>query len=187
MAYSTLADIENNRTNKCTNIAKIASALGVSPLWLESGTTPMPGRSEAREPAPEYVAISRVLLKLEAGVTGYEIQQIDGNGAPIFFRRDFLEKKGWRADRLFALKVSGDSMEPALYAGDLVVINADEAMPSDGDVFVVNYEGQIVIKRLRRDAGIWWLDSDNPRYKPKQCDEHAAIIGRVISKQSEVI
>jgi transcriptional regulator with XRE-family HTH domain len=37
MAYSTLADIENDSTGKCTNIAKLSLVLGVVPIWLEAG------------------------------------------------------------------------------------------------------------------------------------------------------
>lgn len=139
------------------------------------------------EPGQDFVPIERVQLKLQAGITGFTVEHMDGNGPPIFFRRDFIESKGWRPDKLYALKVAGDSMEPALYDGDLVVINTADTTPRDGEVFAVNYEGQLVIKRLRRDAGLWWLDSDNPRYKPKLCDEHAIIIGRVVYKQSERI
>lgn len=139
------------------------------------------------EPGQDFVPIERVQLKLQAGITGFTVEHMAGNGPPIFFRRDFIESKGWRPDKLYALKVAGDSMEPALYDGDLVVINTADTTPRDGEVFAVNYEGQLVIKRLRRDAGLWWLDSDNPRYKPKLCDEHAIIIGRVVYKQSERI
>ena len=142
---------------------------------------------EPVEPGADFVEVSRVQLAVEAGVTGFHVQQLDGNGDPIFFRREYLEKKGWKAGSLYALRVSGDSMEPALYPGDLVVINAALTDPVDGEVFAVNYEGQPVIKRLRRDAGAWWLDSDNPRHKPKLCDENALIIGRVVYKQSERI
>jgi len=165
----------------------LANLYGVSPIWLASGTGPMRPSGEEREPGPDYVPVTRVLLKLEAGVTGYEVQQLEGNGPPIFFRRDYLDGQGWKADKLFALKVTGDSMEPALFEGDLVMINSADTTPADGVVFAVNYEGQALIKRLRRDSGAWWLDSDNPRYTPKRCDKHAILIGRVCYRQTDKI
>ena len=118
---------------------------------------------------------------------GFAIEHLNGNGPPIFFRAYWLKSAGLRADRLFALRVSGDSMEPGLWDGDLVVINSAATEPKDGVAFVVNFEGEVVIKRLERDAGVWWLASDNQRYKRKRCDEHALLIGRVIYKQSERI
>jgi SOS-response transcriptional repressor LexA len=48
-----------------------------------------------------------------------------------------------------------------------------------------------VIKRLARDAGDWWLTSDNPdqrKYHRKVCRGEACIvIGRVVRKESERI
>lgn len=173
---------------KASNAVLLAKHLGVSPEWLATGRGPMrPDAAAPVEPGDELVPIARVQLKLEAGITGYHVQQIDDRSQPIFFRRDFIDRKGWKPSSLIALRVDGDSMEPTLYDGDLVVINTAETDPRDGSVYAVNYEGQPVIKRLRRDAGQWWLDSDNPRYKPKLCDEHAILIGRVVYRQSEHI
>lgn len=48
----------------------------------------------------------------------------------------------------------------------------------------------VVIKRLIRDGGQWWLSSDNPdqrRYPRKVCDEHAYLLGEIVHKQSERI
>ena len=41
MAYSTLADIENDASFTCTRIAQLAQALGVNSLWLETESGPM--------------------------------------------------------------------------------------------------------------------------------------------------
>jgi hypothetical protein len=60
----------------------------------------------------------------------------------------------------------------------------------DGKVFAANYEGEAVIKRLRRNAGQWRLYSDNPdqaRHPPKLCTEDVRLTGRVVYKQSEEI
>lgn len=174
---------------------------GLSPEEWPSGLSPISeGRSPKRPeggvavlpepPSSEFVPVRRVRLKVSAGVTGFGVEPLNGDGLPIFFRADWIASKRLRAERLLAVRVNGDSMSPGLYDGDLVVINTEEAEPRDGDVFVINYEGEAVIKRLRRDGGLWWLASDNPdktRYADKRCDEHAIVIGRVIYKQSEHI
>jgi phage repressor protein C with HTH and peptisase S24 domain len=138
----------------------------------------------------DYVTVSRVDLKLSAGITGYQIEPLNGDLAPIIFRKDWMEKYGYVPGKVFALKVSGRSMEPSLYENDLVVVNTLDTKPSDGDVFAVNYEGELVIKRLVREAGNWYLSSDNPdkvRFGNKLCHEECLIIGRIIYKQSERI
>lgn len=139
---------------------------------------------------PDLMAVQRVLFKLSAGVSGFAIEPEEGNGKPIFFRHDWFSMHSYRPEKLFAVRVSGASMEPSLWDGDLVVINTDDTTPNDGDVFAMNYEGEMVIKRLRRDAGEWWATSDNAdqrRFAPKRCTEDVKLIGRVIYKQSERI
>jgi len=189
---------------KSSTAMRAAEFLKVNQLWLAEGRGPkrplsapalsmLPAPLDgpgAVAPSADFVPIRRVRLKVSAGVTGFAVDPLDGDGAPIFFRADWLAAKRWRADRLIALRVAGASMAPGLYDGDLVVINTDDTEPRDGEVFVINYEGEAVIKRLRRDGGLWWLASDNPDkrlYADKRCDEHALVLGRVIYKQSEHI
>jgi len=140
---------------------------------------------------PDFVEIRKVRLKLSAGIHGITIEQDEEDGNPITFRRDWLTKNGYFAEDLIAIKVRGDSMEPALYAGDTVVINTADKVTKDGYVYAVNYEGEDVVKRLMRDNGEWWLMSDNPdqrRYPRKLCRGGACIIiGRIVHKQSEHI
>ena len=58
--------------------------------------------------------------------------------------------------------------------GDTVVINTAQAEPKDGAVFAVNYEGQLVIKRLVRDAGQWWLEGQlAPGSQPAQVQQRS--------------
>ena len=114
----------------------------------------------------------------------------NGDKAPVFFRKDWMQSNNYKPERLVAFRVSGESMQPSLWDGDLVVINLDDTQPRDGDVFSVNYEGEPGIKRLRRDAGEWWLASDNAdqrKFAPKRCTEDVDILGRVIYKQSDRI
>jgi phage repressor protein C with HTH and peptisase S24 domain len=139
---------------------------------------------------PDLTSVPRVRFKLAAGVSGYAVEPESGNGKPVFFRKDWFVLHGYRPNRLFAVRVNGSSMEPTLWDGDLVVINTDSVEPRDGVAFALNYEGELVIKRLRRNAGAWWAESDNSdqrRFGPKQCTEDVKILGEVVYKQSERI
>lgn len=188
-------------------IIAAAALYGANAAYLRDGTlprylSPSPDTQAAFKPAesapqlinlsehPDLKAVPRVRFKLSAGVSGYSVEPEDGNSKPVFFRKDWFEMHNYKPDKLFAVRVTGASMEPALWDSDLVVINTADTAPHDGDVFAMNYEGELVIKRMRRDAGEWWACSDNAdqrRFAPKRCTDEVKIIGRVIYKQSERI
>lgn len=174
--------------------ANLEKEYGVSATWLATGAgDKFVRRVLAAEDDFEKntVKIKKVEIVLRAGIDGYEISQVIEEGNPIYFRRDWLIKRGYKQENLIAVTVHGDSMEPGLFDGDTVVINIAEREPVDGAVFAINYEGEPTIKRLFRDSGSWWLLSDNPdqrRHAKKECSEGVCvIIGRVIHKQSERI
>lgn len=64
---------------------------------------------------PDYPAVRRVSVKAQAGITGYAIEDVE-DMAPIVFRADWYKSKGYRPDRMMALRVAGESMEPGLHA-----------------------------------------------------------------------
>jgi len=137
-----------------------------------------------------YPSIRRVRFKLQAGASGFAIEYLNEDGAPMVFHQDWFKSRGYEPSKLFAVKVSGASMEPGLFDSDVVVVNTAQTQPKDGIVFAVNYEGEMVVKRMHRDSGNWWLKSDNPdktRYADKQCHEGVRMIGEVVHKQSEHI
>lgn len=200
----TLSDLERGESHRSANLASMAAALGVNALWLETGRGPKRGgdkdkamlRNRVREVSDEeeeetVSRIRRVTLRLSAGIIGFAVDSDSEDDNPIYFRKDWLLQRGYKPENLLAIRVKGTSMEPGLYEGDTVVINTADTAPKDGDVYAVNYEGEAVIKRLVRDAGAWWLSSDNPdqrRFPRKQCDgDTCLLIGKVIHKQSERI
>lgn len=140
---------------------------------------------------PELEPVRVVRLKLKAGMTGFAVDPDPTEAAPIFFRSDWLRRRGFKSYNLVAIRVSGQSMETTLFQDDVVVANTADTEPKDGEVFAVNYEGEPVVKRLIREGGTWWLSSDNPdqrRYPKKECaGDSCIIVGRIIHRQSERI
>jgi len=176
----------------------IERELGYRVEWILEGKGPKKiGGGIKVEPVlddeenPELFRVRKVKLRLSAGIAGFSVDAIEEDANPIYFRKDWFSQRGYNPIKLIAIKVKGESMEPSLYADDTVVINTADTTPIDGEVFAVNYEGEDVIKRLVRDAGTWWLTSDNPdnrRFPRKECGADACIIiGRVVHKQSERI
>lgn len=180
---------------------RLAERTGYSARWIAEGEGPKKSAMQADagsapvaidlENNPDYPAIRRVRFRLSAGASGFGVDYSHNeDGAPIVFQRGWYEARGLKPCKLFAVKVANGSMEPGLHHDDTVVVNTDSVTPKDGVVFAVNYEGEMVIKRLMRDGGQWWLASDNQdqrRYPRKICDEHSVLIGEIVHKQSERI
>ena len=150
------------------------------------------GRVEVADPSdPRFTFIPKVRLRLTAGISGFAIDADNGSdeSSTSVVRTDWILQKGYAPGSLIAIDVRGESMEPTFYEGDLVVLNTADTRPVDGGVFAFNYEGEPVVKRMARDAGEWWLTSDNPdqrKYPRKLCSGDACIIvGRIVRRETE--
>jgi phage repressor protein C with HTH and peptisase S24 domain len=176
--------------------------LGISHIWLMTGEgdrhhaplhgvpDAMPVRAAAIDDA-DFVQIQMVKLRLSAGITGFQTEPEQREGGTLGLRRSWIERHQLRAEHLIAILVKGESMEPSLFEDDIVIVNTRDTKPVDGAVYAFNYEGEAVVKRLVRDAGQWWLTSDNPdqrRYHRKLCKgAECLVIGRVVRKESDRI
>lgn len=137
---------------------------------------------------PYFTKIPKVKLRLSAGITGFEVEPEHYDGSTTIVPTAWMERNGLHRDKLIAIHVRGESMEPTFYDGDLVVLNTADNQPVDGAVYAINYEGEPLIKRMERDAGRWWLKSDNldqRKHGRKVCQGDAClIVGRVVRKES---
>ncbi|WP_232311125.1 XRE family transcriptional regulator [Herbaspirillum autotrophicum] len=192
-----------------SGILDTAGALGCSALWLRSGEGEMAADSQPADASndpkhwptkftrviehdpnsEDYIEIRKVKLKLSAGITGFRAEADDNNGRPITFRKDWFSKNGYYPEKLIAIGVKGDSMEPTMSEGDTVVINTGDTALRDGKTYAINYDGEDIVKRLVKDFGRWFLVSDNPdqkRYHRQECTGATCIIiGRVVLLQRE--
>lgn len=63
-------------------------------------------------------------------------------------------------------RVSGDSMEPTFYDGDIVVLKKEiEVMIGEIGVFQNKNTGESLVKRLKKKNGVYVLESDNHIFK----------------------
>jgi DNA polymerase V len=71
----------------------------------------------------------------------------------------------------FYVRVEGDSMEPKIHDGELLVVDRMEET-KDGDVVVARIGCEFMVKRLHTEAdgGIWLL-SENEKYAPIEITE----------------
>lgn len=205
VSQGAIGHLESGRTSTSRSITSIARALDVDPVWLADGKGEafpkewgaVPPSTEhlnvviAEDGDPYFYQIPKVQLQLSAGITGFQTVPEIHDGSKVSVAKNWVERNGYRPGALIALTVKGESMEPNLYPGDLVIVNTAQTEMIDGAVFAVNYEGEAVIKRLSRDSGQWWLSSDNPdqrKYHRKSCRGGECImIGRVVRRETDQI
>lgn len=89
-----------------------------------------------------------------------------------------------RGVRAFALRITGDSMEPRFKTGDIIVVDPDAQIDPDNFVIVRNAEGEVLFKQLRRYGRTWVLHSLNPKYPDIEVGRIARLklIGKVVRK-----
>lgn len=207
LKQSTISDLEVGKSQGTTNVASLALAMGVSPLWLETGkgarNVDLPGPAATLEDdspflkntvtirigdEPETVPIRKVKLKLRAGVAGYETEPIADDGGVLHMPLSLIEKNNLVPHQLLAMPIKGCSMEPMLFEDDLVVINTADREPRSRELYAVNFNGEACIKQLIHKGGQWYLHSLNADYGPLnvrsgQCD----IVGRVVYQPGRMV
>jgi phage repressor protein C with HTH and peptisase S24 domain len=196
ISASAVTQIESGSTQKldADTLMKASRLFSVNPVWLMSGRGSRKmavGAEDSVEENPDYPAIRRVRFKLSAGIAGFAIEYEDPvDGPPMYFHKSWYQSRRLEPKKLYAIKVSGASMEPGLGDKDTVVVNTGSVAPKDGAVFAVNFEGELVVKRLFKIGEKWVAASDNPdktRYRDKPMGGNTIILGEIVHKQSERI
>lgn len=183
-----------------SNLLRVCEVLDISSTWLMSGedlggkprvlSVPKDELRIVLSPDDDpgaYIQVRMVRLRLSAGIMGFRTEPDSEADSILNMPRRFVESNGYAPEKLVAIRVRGESMEPTLHEGDVIVLNTADTTPVDGVVFACNYEGEAVVKRMVRDAGMWWLASDNPdprKFPRKSCGRNECmIVGRVVWRQ----
>jgi phage repressor protein C with HTH and peptisase S24 domain len=163
--------------------AVLARFFGVAEAELGAAQKKYVVASPARQTG--WVDIPRLPLHASAG-SGAAVGDEDAIGSFHFSER-WLRDQGLQPDRLSAIAVRGDSMEPTLRDGDEILVDETPRPWRDG-IHVVRLDGTLVVKRLDTSRpGQVRLLSDNDVYQPIDCAEHDfAIIGRVVWKSGRL-
>lgn len=177
---STLQSILKGTRPTVDNLVAIADAAGVSVDWLatgrgeRSGTPPNPGLAE--EPAVwlpgkvqgaaenGFVMIPRYDVTASAGPGAF--QDMEKVTDVLAFKADWVRRElRTSPEKLALITAEGDSMDPTIRPGDILLIDTSVDEIEQDSIYVVVIDGYVMVKRCQRlfRSGIV-IKSDNPNY-----------------------
>ena len=196
-------------------VLKVAAQFGLSTDWIFFGKGPgaVPAEAEASSPKEDaqraetdqrrlrgrsffgevpagtddsidIVMVPLVGARLAAGRGSLET---DGEVQSYFsFRSDWLCRKG-DPDKMVLMKVCGDSMEPDIRHGDMVLVDQSKTQIYGHAIYAMGINEEIYVKQVETlPGGTLVLRSRNPEYEPIRVDlrgdlaDSVRVIGRVI-------
>lgn len=140
--------------------------------------------------ASKNLRSERDLINLPA----YEVRASAGYGATvsteavveqIAFDRSFLADLGASPERCTIIWAHGDSMQPTIPDGSILVVDHSQTDVRNGCIYVINVADDLLVKRARRrlDAALE-LVSDNAMYPPETVSadrlDQLRVVGRVV-------
>jgi transcriptional regulator with XRE-family HTH domain len=164
-------------------IVKLAEVLGVTPEQLLFGDGVNSSTVITQEDGEDYVLIPHLDVKGSCG-------RGDENPHRPLVKLMKVAKEWLRIHAPFAsinhlhiILADGDSMEPTIKNGDLLLVDTSQREIRSDAVFVFRYQDEVFVKRMQRISHGLRILSDNPAYPPFEIlgedTEGLSVIGRV--------
>ena len=161
-------------------LVRAAKELRVRPEWLAVGEEPM--RSFDEE---EFAMVPRhdIAASMGAGAEVYSEQIVEH----LAFKVKWLSEYGLDRHNLALISAVGDSMEPTITEGDLLLVDkrpSEIQQLKNGTIYVLRIDAQLYAKRIQRKMdGSIAIMSDNKIYSEETVSAERLndlhIIGRV--------
>jgi phage repressor protein C with HTH and peptisase S24 domain len=175
-------------------VVALAGAAGVSVSWLAQGEGPEPNLAVlgayghdtsylVSSDGPSFLLLPKVAVSAAAGAGRPQPQSATSF---IGFRHDWLQTTfGLEPQDILLETVVGDSMEPHIHNGDILLVNSTDLTFRNFGVYVITVRDERLVKRVQRKFdGSLILISDNSKYQPETIAPEIAaeikVVGRVI-------
>ena len=158
MRNSVISDLKMGRKKglNAETLNKIASYFGVSVDYLLGNESVSDGPPAPSRPGSKWIP---VLGKVAAGTPIEAVEDI--------LDYEEIDAKTAASGEHFALQIKGQSMEPRIKDGDVVIVQKQDDCDS-GDVAVVLVNGdEATVKRIKKEPAGIMLIPNNPSYEPK--------------------
>ncbi len=184
---SALQNIRRGSSPTFDKLQRLCQVLGLEITLDGLSGAPALRKTEAVSEDFAHVPLHAVSLSAGGGFANASEQLVDY----LAFRKDWLGKIGVPPASAVLARAEGDSMQPCIWSGDLVLIDQSKTcLPARkmdgksqrGSIFAFIEDGHARIKRIDRasDAELL-LISDNPDYGPQFAKiETISIIGKVM-------
>lgn len=170
------------------HIHKIARELGTSPAYL-TGETDDPSIGAIPLPTAELMAERLDLVPLEeidleygmGGTFGDSPVTVQVHQVPRLLM-EAMAGRGTTSTSLFVAKGRGDSMEPTIADGDMIIVDRSKRQLRDPDrIWALTVGDFHMVKRLRPRGSSIVLLSDNPKVPEEVVSmEEINLVGRVV-------
>lgn len=158
-------------------IWKLSNAFGMDPEWLATGEgEPF----QSRDSGEGFMKVPKVRARLSAGGGSFEVNQRVEDF--FMFKTRWLREKG-NPRKMILMSINGNSMEPELCDGDVVLVDQSQNEILAGAVYAVGIEDTIMVKRLEKLPNRLVLHSANKSYEPVYLEgderDNVRVIGKV--------
>jgi len=111
--------------------------------------------------SPEHIGEMGLPMYLESVSAGFPSPAEDYIEGKLDLN-DFLVKN---PSATFFVRVTGDSMiDAGIHSGDILVVDRSIS-PKNGSIIIAVIDGELLVKRLRKQKNKIYLHPDNPNYK----------------------
>lgn len=191
VAERTLRQYEQNKVGiGCDFANKLIRVYNVNCFWLFKDEGPMfedescqVYTRQVSADTENLVFIPKYEISAAAGA-GIEVSQEKVGSFAAFDKHWLKNVINASPNMISAIIAEGDSMEPTIKSGDLILVDHSKNTPNDG-IYVIRLGNSLIVKRIQclPDYKIEAM-SDNPIYKSFEIDlkeeQDAAIVGRVV-------
>ena len=193
------------RSMKRADLALMAEACEVRINWLVTGDGPM---LLHQDPATLTITgqgdtSGQIKLRLQTfvNIKRYDVRASAGPGdivesekryGSVALDKDFIRQVlHRRRDDLVSIEARGDSMEPTIHDGEVLIVDVSVKEVQNGCVYLLRVNDDLLVKRLslRMDGSVM-VRSDNDKYEPEaiQPSERTTlhVVGQVVYKAGPV-
>ena len=131
---------------KVSNLVALAQAADVTLDWLVLGSPEQPATPKASN--DEYYYIPAYEVEASAGHGAFT----EGATTPakyLAFRKDWVHDRRLSPASLSAIFARGDSMEPTIPDGAIILVDGSRIEPLDGKIYVIRIDERLWVKRVQ--------------------------------------